>query len=274
MPPGPRVWNGLLAALCNALVVATVWYALGINWSKVDDGDKLNAFLALLLGAIGVLIAALSYRISSEQHAHFERERDSKALLRVIVLPLPSLHGADDPDRYQLYVRNEGSKAGAGFWYLGIPKRLRGRVGIEPAPGNEEAPFPGDNWDILSAYDQPMVACFTDDFYLLRFMMTRPVEPGVSMPCATVSVKWHWHKTEWCGETAVEYRTQAWRVFGWFTKGPSGRVPETGMLKLRMYSRSGGEFKNYHGGIELPPDDPEEFPAGLWVGPASNAGQR
>lgn len=27
-----------------------------------------------------------------------------------------------------------------------------------------------------------------------------------------------------------------------------------------MYSRADSAFKNYHGGIELPPDDPEEFP--------------
>lgn len=161
--------------------------------------------------------------------------------------------------RYQLYLQNDGDKPGSGFWYLGIPKRMRGRVTVEPSIGNEEIAFPSDNWDIYSDSDQPLVSHFTDDYYLLKFMVTRPVEPGVMMPCAAVKVEWNWGPSEWMGQTSIEYRNQAWRMFGWFTRGPSGRVPEHGMTKLRMYSRTDAAFKNYHGGIELPQDDTDDF---------------
>jgi len=113
---------------------------------------------------------------------------------------------------------------------------------------------------LITGFDQPGVSHFTDDYYLLHFLATRPVEPGVMMPCATVSIEWSWELTDWMGQETSEYRTQARRIFGWFTNGPAGRVPQKGMLKLRMYGRTEGAFKNYHGGIELPPDDPEEFP--------------
>ena len=243
--------------------------ALGVNWTnpqQVTDGDKLNFAMALLIGVIGISLGVLGYlitkrqgEIAEEQHAFFEREAQRKAVLKV-VLPNPPAHSGEKPDRYQVYIQDEGDKAGAGFWYLGIPKRMRGRVKVEPSNENEEVVFPADNWDIYSDSDQPLVSHFTDDFYLLKFMMTRPVEPGLLMPCATVLVEWEWGESEWLGHKSVEVRNQAWRIFGRFTKGPSGRVPETGMKKLRMYSYVDSAFKNYHGGIALPEDDPDDFP--------------
>ncbi len=240
----------------------------GIDWpnpDQVSDGDKLNFMMALVIGLIGIGLGVLGYRITKRQgeiaeaqHRFFERERERKAVLK-LVLPNPPMSSSPGPTRYQLYIQNEGDKAGTAFWYMGIPKRMRGRVTVETSNGNEEVVFPGDNWDIFSDFDQPQVSHFTDDYYLLKFMMTQPVEPGVMMPCGAVLVEWTWGKSQWLGQEGVEVRTQAWRIFGWFTNGPSGRFPERGMRKLRMYQRTEPTFKNYHGGIELPADDPEEF---------------
>lgn len=116
--------------------------AIGISWrdpSQVTDGDKLNFMMAVVIGAIGIGLGFLGYRITKrqaeiaeEQHKFFEREAQRKAVLQV-ALPNPPSQTGKNPDRYQLYIHNTGGKAGAGFWYLGIPKRMRGRVTVEPS---------------------------------------------------------------------------------------------------------------------------------------------
>ena len=83
---------------------------------------------------------------------------------------------------------NEGNRAGTGFWYLGVPKRMRGRVSYESRPGNEQTLVAGDNWEVVGRFDQPEVPGFTDDFFLMKFVLTVALEPGVMMPCGTLLV--------------------------------------------------------------------------------------
>ena len=124
---------------------------------------------------------------------------------------------------------------------------MRQRVYTHPSLGNEEVLIPADNWHVASDYDQPLVSCFSDDYFLVKFKACVPVEPGAMSPCGSVSVKWD----------DSEIRNQAERILLWFTKGPSGRFPPTGMNKLRLYGASEAVFKAQYGGIELPPDDPD-----------------
>lgn len=231
--------------------LALAMEAVGINWinpQAVSDGDKLNFAVGMGLGFVALALTGVGVWLALEQRWAAQRELARRAVLK-LVLPNPPASSGSGTTKYQLFILNDGDKAGAGFWYLGIPKRMRGRVIVEPRSGNEEVPVAGDNWDIAAEFDQPLVSHFTDNYYLLKFMMIAPVDPGVLMPCGSVLVEW----------TSVEVRDQAWRIFGWFTNGPGGRFPERGMLKLRMYARWEATFKAQYGGRELPPEDPEEF---------------
>jgi hypothetical protein len=164
------------------------------------------------------------------------------------VVPAPPATNLVGPTRYQLFLLNDGKGAEAGYWYLGIPKRMRDRVAVNPSLGNEQVAVPGDNWHVAATFDQPGVSCFSDDFYLVKFRMNIAVQPGEMLPCAELEVEWQ-----------EEVRVQAQRFFLWFTKGPNGRFPKQGMKKLRLYSATDAVFKAQYGGIELPPDDPDDF---------------
>lgn len=232
---------------------------LGINWAEVGSGERLNFFVGGGLGFVGLVLAGVGVWLALEQRAGARRELERKAVLKLMV-PSPPMASADGPTRYELFMLNEGNRAGTGFWYLGVPKRMRGRVSYESRPGNEQTLVAGDNWEVVGRFDQPEVHGFTDDFFLMKFVLTVALEPCVMMPCGTLLVNWRGDEAEWLGQKSVEIRDQSWRILGWFTNGPGGRFPETGMLKLRLYSRGESWFKNYHGGKELPEDDPDTFP--------------
>ena len=204
------------AALIAPLLAHALMSRAGIDWRRVSDGDRLDVLVGLLVGIpglvvglLGAYLAWLAIRMGREnekvtasqveilgrlagleekqaamlerQHEVFERELKRRAVLKLL-LPRPRTASGDGPTRYELFLTNDGDKVGTGFWYLGVPKRMRGRVSCEPSRGNEEILVAGDNWDIIGGFDQPLVSGFTDDFYLMKFRVTVPVEPGVLVP--------------------------------------------------------------------------------------------
>lgn len=262
-------WNRAIVLGCWSLLCAAVWLRLDVEWFGLTPGDRLNAAIGLFVGGIGLVVGVIGLMISSQQadiaaaqHAHSERERNSKAVLKLIVPNPPVAQREGIVTAYDLYIANEGDKAGWCFWYIGIPKRLRNRIEVQPRTGSEPVQLAADDWDVHGPFDQPKVACFSDDFYLLKFRLTQPVQPGDWMPCGTIAVHWKEQAVEADVNARVvnELRNQEYRILLWFTNSPGGRYPaERGMRKLRLYEPSESWFKNYHGGIELPTDDPDEF---------------
>ena len=74
------IWNRCLASGCGLLSVAMlpllfsrVLVAAGVQWSRVNDGDRLNALIGLGVGGIGlamtgigIFIAVLAYRLTAQ----------------------------------------------------------------------------------------------------------------------------------------------------------------------------------------------------------------
>jgi hypothetical protein len=59
------------------------------------------------------------------------------------------------------------------------------------------------------------------------------VSPGVLNPCGNIFVRWE----------RGELGDASQRILLWFTNRPSGRFPETGMMKLRLYKSGEAYFK-------------------------------
>jgi hypothetical protein len=249
----------LLSVGLAALGSWLAWLAIRMGRENEAVTGKQTALAESMNGLLGRVaeLEAKQATMLERQHEVFERELSKRAVLKLLV-PIAPMARADGPTTYELFIINDGDKPEAGYWFVGVPKRLRGRVEFETKPGNQQVLLAADKRDIIGEFDQPRVACFTDDYYLVKFKTTLPVEPGVMMPCGSIAVQWLSEQSEWCGQRSVEIRNQAWRVLLWFTNGASGRYPEGGMKKLRLYGAGESWFKNYHGGIELPLDDADD----------------
>lgn len=129
-----------------------------------------------------------------------------------LLCPRPAHTRRDGPTTYEVFIINDGDKPETGYWFIGVPKRLRKRITFEPRLGNERVELASDNWSIVGTFDQPLVACFGDDYYLVKFRATVPIEPGVMVPCGSISVDWLHGTSEWLGQTSVEAKDQAWRI--------------------------------------------------------------
>lgn len=253
---------GLPSLVVGALGLYLAWLAVKMgrdNENVAAEQMSLMKGQKVLLEELGKLEAKQA-ELADQQLEMLKRERESKAVLRLIVPHPPMAAAEGQATTYDLYIANDGDKAASCFWYVGIPKRMRGRIDIQPKAGNERVQLAADNWDIFGPFDQPKVACFSDDYFLEKFRTTQPVQAGDWMPCAMAVVSWKAEaKAHYVdGPVVNELRNQAFRVLLWFTNGPGGRQPTSGAYKLRLYGRSESWFKNYHGGIELPEDDPDE----------------
>jgi hypothetical protein len=255
----PLGWTavGLLLALVAAnwftvkAFVADLMVSIGVDWKGMSDGDKLNAAVGVLTGLIGIILAYIGVVISRKQQriaelaqaaANFERTK--RAMLTLSVPGMANSIALRD-NIYTVFITNEGDRAEGGYFYLGIPKSVVGKVRVDEQLGVSRIEFPVEFGDIVDEYDAPQHSHFRDDYALVKFQVNSPVVPGGKVPCVKVIIAWP--------QDAIR---DPWkRTFLWFTNGPSGRVPKQGMNKLKLYSPYESIWKPQYGGpVEFPPD--------------------
>lgn len=251
--PGWEVGKLEIRDVLNLLMTALgAWLA----WKAIEMGqaqDQVTERQTKILAKLEELETGQA-KIAERQHEVFERELSRRAILKVVV-PRPTNPKSGERTEYQLFIANEGDQANWGYWYVGIPKRLGSRLDLTPAPGHSLVPVATDGFDILNPFDSARVACFSDDYMLLKCQALAHVAVGDMRPCGTIVVTWQ----------GDEYRDARLRTLLWFTNGPNGRFPSTGMMKLKLYSSTESWFKTQHGGLPVPPDSEDHV--GVSPGP-------
>lgn len=251
--PGWQVGTFEIRDALNLLMTSVgawlAWKAIQMGQAQDQVTERQTAILAKLEE-----LETGQARIAERQHEVFERELSRKAVLKVAV-PRPKTPTPDERTVYQMFIANEGDKANWGYWYVGVPKRLGSRLELTPAPGHALVPVATDGFDVLNRFDSACVVCFSDDYYLIKCQALEHIAEGDMRPCGTIAVTWQGH----------EFIDARLRTLLWFTNGPSGRFPSTGMMKLKLYSSTESWFKSQYGGLPVPPDDEDHV--GVSPGP-------
>lgn len=128
------------------LAVAETMVAVGIDWPGMGDGDKLNFVVGLGLGAVGLGIGFLGYKVTKRQgeiaeiqHAFFERERSRSVSLSMAPGEVNALRFATGNSRwmFSIHLANGGDRdAHEVNWELRIPFPPYG-MNVQLEPYNE-----------------------------------------------------------------------------------------------------------------------------------------
>lgn len=121
-----RNWNRALVLGCWLLLWIIVWARLDVDWRDVSTGDRLNAFIGLSIGAIGIGLGVLGYRITQRQGEIAEEQhrlmREQLARRCDLRMELKHTKLADQRIRFDVAARNVGRKSTNKFyWHFWIP---------------------------------------------------------------------------------------------------------------------------------------------------------
>lgn len=235
---GWRLWGHLFVEVITAA---------GVDWAAFSPVEKVNFVMTLGLGVIGLVLsiaavhlsglavevgnqanelAAKATSIAEKQDRQMEDERSKRAAFILTSPETKNVRSVPDLQLFEftLWVTNTGRRASDGYLYLGIPKRISGKVGISARDGVRSVPVL-HNYDVrINEFDNPQYSHFHDDYELHKFQITDQLAPFEGKWCLTVKID------SKRGEDDNRFQ----RTFLWFTRTADERYPSESMEPILM----------------------------------------
>jgi hypothetical protein len=101
--------------------IALMMMAVGIDWPNVDDGDKLNAAIGVVIGMIGVGLGVLAYKLSRRQTELAEHQHqvmmDELTRKAVLTIAADASRQTDTDGSIEVGIHNSGTKSTSMFYW-------------------------------------------------------------------------------------------------------------------------------------------------------------
>lgn len=133
------VWNTVLAPLPDwsylRAAFGAAMVAVGVDWAAVSEGDKLNAVIGLIVGAIGLGLGAVGTTIATFQYRGWRSRSRRQIFLKVEISETGST--ARDVE-FDVIIVNLGQLAAHSYyWSLLIPDRFDSKLAFFPSSAAE-----------------------------------------------------------------------------------------------------------------------------------------